>query len=421
MTLTKQVIGFYPDLWISNKSEYLNLHPDLLTVICYFDVQLKSDGTLNIRSTWPNTNMVNWCHSNGLKVVLGVGSSSKSIEDTIFASSTLQDTLATNILNAIQYANMDGVNIDIESMNVTNSVNGQPNRGLLTQLVHKISTMLKTTNPSYHTSIDLPDDINPNFDISSMIPDIDYFMVMGYEIWIPNTAGPTAPMNAATNCGGGYCTDVTKGINNWLTLIPKEKLIMLVPYYGYDYITGSCNKGAAITGIRTLYYYTTFVTGLGTNTRIFDTEWKTPRYCFKDTSNKYHQRHYDDVESLGYKYDFALQQDLAGIGMWALGFDDVRTELWDLIRNKFSTIVPILTSIQLGLSILVGGTKKLTVKCIDENNNPMTCPVLTWASSNISIATVSPTGVVKGISKGTVNITTSSSDIVSNIFVITVT
>ncbi|MCL5432603.1 MAG: hypothetical protein M1524_00605, partial [Patescibacteria group bacterium] len=43
----------------------------------------------------------------------------------------------------------------------------------------------------------------------------------------------------------------------------------------------------------------------------------------------------EDVKSLGIKFDYAMAKNLGGVGMWALGFDDGRTEFWDLLRYKF--------------------------------------------------------------------------------------
>jgi len=44
----------------------------------------------------------------------------------------------------------------------------------------------------------------------------------------------------------------------------------------------------------------------------------------------------DDPFSLGKKYDIVNRRDLAGIGIWALGYDNGYQELWDLIAQKFT-------------------------------------------------------------------------------------
>jgi hypothetical protein len=51
----------------------------------------------------------------------------------------------------------------------------------------------------------------------------------------------------------------------------------------------------------------------------------------------YWQTHYDDAESLGQKYDVVNTEGLGGIGIWEISQGTNRTELWDLIQQKFSS------------------------------------------------------------------------------------
>ena len=44
---------------------------------------------------------------------------------------------------------------------------------------------------------------------------------------------------------------------------------------------------------------------------------------------------YDDSLSLSLKYQFAKEQQLAGVGMWALGYDEGHDELWGAIESQF--------------------------------------------------------------------------------------
>ena len=46
---------------------------------------------------------------------------------------------------------------------------------------------------------------------------------------------------------------------------------------------------------------------------------------------------FDDDYTLGKKYDYALSNNLRGIGIWALGYDNGYGQLWDVIDEKFST------------------------------------------------------------------------------------
>ncbi|RJQ59339.1 MAG: T9SS C-terminal target domain-containing protein [Stygiobacter sp.] len=45
---------------------------------------------------------------------------------------------------------------------------------------------------------------------------------------------------------------------------------------------------------------------------------------------------YDNDTSLALKYDLAINKKLGGVGIWALGYDDGRTELWKVIEEKLA-------------------------------------------------------------------------------------
>ncbi len=92
-------------------------------------------------------------------------------------------------------------------------------------------------------------------------------------------------------------------------------------------------------------------------------------------------------------------------------------------------ITPVLTTITiapLSASVNVGATVQLTATCRDQNNAIMTCPTITWHTSDSTKATVSPstgtTTTVTGIAAGTSNITATSGSVTSTApSVITVT
>jgi hypothetical protein len=84
----------------------------------------------------------------------------------------------------------------------------------------------------------------------------------------------------------------------------------------------------------------------------------------------------------------------------------------------------VLTSIALApatASVNINGIIQLVATCKDQNTNAMTCPMLTWTSNNLSIATVDSTGKVVGIATGSANVTTKAGIITSNPSIITVT
>ena len=70
--------------------------------------------------------------------------------------------------------------------------------------------------------------------------------------------------------------------------------------------------------------------------RRWDDVGKVPWYRYWDNAaDHWVQGYYDDVASLGAKYDLINARGLAGTGMWTLLMDRGRDELWRLLANKF--------------------------------------------------------------------------------------
>jgi len=69
-------------------------------------------------------------------------------------------------------------------------------------------------------------------------------------------------------------------------------------------------------------------------------------------------------------------------------------------------VVPKLTSIEISgaVSIIEGQTGQYSASCKDQNGNILTCPAISWGSSNNAIATISANGLVTGVSAGVVTI-----------------
>ena len=65
---------------------------------------------------------------------------------------------------------------------------------------------------------------------------------------------------------------------------------------------------------------------------------QTPWYRYQNPN--WVQGWYDDSLSLSLKYDFAINNNLLGVGIWALGYDGTNPELWDLLSAKFGASAP---------------------------------------------------------------------------------
>jgi spore germination protein YaaH len=360
----KQVIGFYP-YWIS-QNEWQNWPMDMLGTIAWFSANANADGSVTKPTGWPPSGLVPAAHAAGTKVVLTMTSFTDSTTDAVLADPAKISKHADALLTLVKDAGADGVNIDIEGVPKTNSVSGQLNRVHLPDYFKTLSQKLWAADPDYEISYDLPAvDWSDVWDVAAIDPYVTFHMIMGYDYYWKGSAnaGSVAPLDN----GGGI--SVRKSVTDFLGKgVPKAKLLLGVPYYGYEWPTASDQRGAATQGQGTARVYTAASDLANQHGRKWDAEWKTPWYAYQ-SAGQWHQGHYDDPESLGLKYDLVLQQDIGGIGVWALGYDSGGSELWGKIREKFADATPPQVSFTSPANNSnVSGTANVMVDATDDRN-----------------------------------------------------
>ena len=62
---------------------------------------------------------------------------------------------------------------------------------------------------------------------------------------------------------------------------------------------------------------------------------QTPYFTYKDDNGINRIVHFDNVRSLGIKYDFINEKNLRGVGIWTLGYDGQNQDLQKLLIDKF--------------------------------------------------------------------------------------
>jgi hypothetical protein len=116
-------------------------------------------------------------------------------------------------------------------------------------------------------------------------------------------------------------------------------LIMGVPYYAYQWKTEGQFAPSATTGAGSAYTYRYVRDNNSGHYSLGNKHWESNSFApyFAFESNGWNQCFLDDPFSLGKKYDIVNRRNLAGIGIWALGYDNGHSDLWDLIDAKFTS------------------------------------------------------------------------------------
>jgi spore germination protein YaaH len=224
------------------------------------------------------------------------------------------------------------VNIDFEAMNSADRGN------LLNNFMHDLTTFIHTELPGKEVSFDGPAVNWSGWNLDGLAQSVDYIFIMAYDYygsWSDNT-GPVAPL---TDPNGGHCVQrsLNSTYNGPLVKYP-QKLILGVPYYGKHWKTATGNAGSAVTSyVGSTFYRKAVIEAETYGGFIWDNASQTPWYKWQ--SGGWHQVWNDNEKSLGKKYDYALTENIGGVGIWALNYDGTRTELWNLINTKFAGAV----------------------------------------------------------------------------------
>jgi PKD repeat protein len=130
-------------------------------------------------------------------------------------------------------------------------------------------------------------------------------------------------------------------VNDYLTWggsANRSKLILGLPFYGYEWPTASTGVPSSTTGAGISMTYDVARVNAAAHGRLWDGASLTPYYV--SSSGGVRQGWYDDAESLGHKWDLVAANDLGGTGIWALNYNTGDDLLWDALRARFAAPPP---------------------------------------------------------------------------------
>lgn len=327
-SLTKHVIGWNP-YWTG--TAYTSFDYSLLSTVAYFSYEVDTaTGSYTTIHYWKTTELLPLAHENGTRVVLTVTNFGNANNAAILNSPAKQKVLIDSLIALIKLRNADGVNIDFES------ITDKTLRPKLTAFMQTLATRFHTEIPGSQVSIALPAvDWSGIFDVQALGKALDWCIMMGYDYhWsTAPQAGPVAPLDSSATWGK---YSVLRSVRTYLAAgMPPEKLLLGVPYYGYEWKTETTDVPSDAIGSGQSVTYTNAVSRSAANIPLWDGQSRTPYYILLAGIA---QGWYDDIVSLSLKYDGVLQYGLGGVGIWALSYDGARPELWNLLRQKFGAV-----------------------------------------------------------------------------------
>ncbi len=307
-----EIFGYAP-YWTLPQSSGFDVKD--LTTLAYFSVDANANGTLNQSGAGWNgyesqdlVNLVTRSHAAGDRVVLTVTCFSQSSLDAITSDPNAPATLSAALIAAVSAKNLDGVNFDFEG-------EGSADRNGLTSLITQVSNALHAANPHWQVTMatyaSAAGDGAGFYNVAALAPALDGFFVMAYDMNNRSSPSPTAPL-----VGGGF--NDTEALQQFTAVVPASKVILGVPYYGYDWpTTDGTNTAQATGGESPLSYGVIAASGHPT---YWDPTTQTPWTAYQ-VGSQWHETYFDDPTSLALKAQVANSFHIAGLGIWALGMD----------------------------------------------------------------------------------------------------
>ena len=326
--LNKIVFGWHP-YWVG--SAYLNYDWNLLSDFSYFSYEVNpSTGNANTTHNWSTANAVDSALANGVRVNLCVTLFSN--HTTFFSSPLTQQTLITNLISLVQSRGAHGVNIDFESMSSSHKTD-------FTNFMINLSNQMHAAIPGSQVSVAIyAVDWNNLYDVATLAPYVDLFVMMGYGYYWTNssTAGPTDPLYHYIS--NSYKYSLSRSITYYLDKgLPADQFVIGLPYYSRDWPVSSGTIPSPTTGAGSAKTYAQIRNNSNGyyNNKIWHNPSKTPYYTYVDGTN-IRQCFAIDDESFSERLKVIRRRGLAGMGIWALGYDNGYSNLWDGIENEFT-------------------------------------------------------------------------------------
>ena len=351
----KKIIYGYLPYWSIEKMKYLQL--DKLTDIAYFGLYLDKDGNFVKTKEGEGGDLVqepgysNWNENKdldklieiskefGVRVSLTVVAHVDKDIDEFLNCKECWVTLLENLKMELDKKGIKDVNLNFEHAEGTDEGIDRKFSELTKYLNDELDKVYGNSYVVVSAFADSATQSRVSSDLENLSRGADGVFIMAYDYHRPvsEEIGPVSPIQ-------GPGIDVMETINDFLTKMPPNKIILGVPYYGYNWLVddeseySKRSEGSDEKGYSGAQAYDHVMETIIENRPFikWNENGKSPYFTYisKD-SNHLRTVYYENAKSLKYKYDIVKDYNLGGVGIWALGYEGGYTELWELLYDSF--------------------------------------------------------------------------------------
>jgi chitinase len=328
-------VGYYPE-WMQNEFPVSEIDLSVVTHVIHAFAWPDSEGNVLSYSNMLNPSHSETIHAGGGKFLLALGGWGNDLGfSTVAASSELRSTFINNLIDVCDTYGYDGIDMDWEFPQ------NNYDRQNLNFLMAEMDSSFNEHNPNWLITMAVPVSNwgGQWFDFSFLQFYVDFFNAMTYDMhgsWTDH-AGHNSPLyQSPPGDPDGSCHT---GINYLVNSrgIPESQTNLGLPFWGKRYDTSTINGAFTGTVVDKRYYEIPALIDNG-----WTYHWDSDAYCpylVKDDQTKILT--FDDPESIRHKCEYALERELGGVMIWALGYDVTGNgqELIQSINQHFLGII----------------------------------------------------------------------------------
>ena len=341
-----RVVGYHPH-WMGQA--YQDYPFGLLTHVNLFSYNINVDGyqtpydNASVVESFsaPDYELIGLAQSEGCKVMLTVTSFGRRENRLFLSDRQRQEAVAADLAARVVKSGLDGIDLDFELI-----PDGYERR--FSEFVRLLHGRLAFAGADFELSVVLPKVNRSNvgnaiYEIDTLERYVDFFTLTAYDFTTGDYApGPIAPLYNKDRRRGQYGS-IEDIVFTYLEAgLDRDKLVLGLPHYGGRWTTYEARYGADSSAFEHLTYTNVrrITAGEGPPNYVPDAYGAERIRVVEPLTGRFSRvtdaMYYDDAYTLGVKQDWAVEQGLGGIGIWALGYDHPYPELWEGIGESFS-------------------------------------------------------------------------------------
>ena len=312
---SQRVVGYYPQ-WVVGSLPPNEIDFNVVTHVIHSFAWPNEDGSISSYDGMFGSGLSNIIHDQGAKFLLSLGGwGNHAGFEVISGDSVLRELFIYNLVSILLVNNYDGVDLDWEFPD------SSTDRENLNLLVRDMDSIFFSINPEWIISMAIP---VSNWwgqwhDFEFLEQHVNFFNAMTYGThgdWSSHV-GHLAPLYPSPPDDLDGSWDVNMDYLHISRGIPKDKINMGMPFWGLKWEASNINESFTNHSENIFYYDIPELINNGW-TYHWDTDALCP-YLIKDDGSFVIT--YENPESIGFKCQYAIEEDLGGVMIWALSYD----------------------------------------------------------------------------------------------------